>query len=78
MAKLSKISIIDAAYKLGWRAKGKLSTELLVISADKYLQQFELDKVELDEAYRNPDGSISLHCYKETQIKNILKENNND
>lgn len=81
MSKLKTLSILDAAIVLGYKPTGcKSSTELLIISAEKYLQQFELDQVELPKAFYRPDGTISRHCYKETQIKNILKdrETNND
>ena len=78
MARLNKLSIIDTALALGWKPSAKLTTELTLVIAEKYLEKYNLTKVELDRAFINPDKSINKHCYKETEIKNILKDKENE
>lgn len=78
MAKLNKISILNAARLLGWQPTSKLTPQQQLLLAEQYLQQFDLTQVELDPAFVNPDGSINNYALKETQIRNILKDKENN
>lgn len=78
MAKLRKISLEEAAVKLGFKLTGKASSEQYRTLALKYLQSFDLTEVPLEQAYINNDGSINLTAYKETEVNNLLEEINKD
>ena len=73
MAKLKKLSLEETARLLNFRPQHSLKPEQYRLLARKYLEQFELEIVELDDAYLNSDGSLNKFAYRETEVRNLLE-----
>ncbi len=76
MSKAKLVSIIDAAHALGYNPTGnKLSAELRMLAAIRYLSQFKLTKIEPDPAFFDQATGKSLpFAIKKSEVKKLIKK----
>ncbi len=79
MPKAKLMSVEDAAHALGYRITGKLSPELRMAAALKYLEDYKLTKVKPDPAFINKaTGKAYPHAIKATEVAKLIKKNDDE
>lgn len=69
------ISIEESAALLGFKPLGRNTPELLSVLQIDFLNEFGLNKVELDSAFKsNLTGKINTFCFNRKDVENKLKE----